>query len=351
MKSAVLHGQMDIRYEDVAMPEISDEEVLVRVKITGICGSDLPRVLGQGAHYYPIILGHEFSGEIAKIGEKVDALSVGERVACAPLVPCHRCPDCQKGNYSQCKNYAFIGSRDPGSWSEYVKVPAINCVQLPEGVTFEQGAFFEPATVALHGLNVMKFHGGTDVAVIGMGTIGLLTLQWAKILGAKRAFVFDIDEEKLRLARGLGADFCLNTFEDDFRKVIQEETNGSGFNMVVETAGVQFTEILSLEVAANKGNVMFIGTPSKAITLKPREFEHINRKELTVRGSWMSYSAPFPGIEWELAGYYFQQGRIKCDTLIDKILPLEQIADAFKELNEVSGKQKGKILLQCNHKK
>jgi L-iditol 2-dehydrogenase len=347
MKSAVLYGQMDIRYEDLDMPEINDEEVLVKVKVTGICGSDLPRVLGKGAHYYPIVLGHEFSGEIVKIGVKVNTLFIGERVACAPLVPCHRCPDCQKGNYSQCKNYTFIGSRDPGSWAEYVKVPAINCVQLPAGVTFEQGAFFEPTTVALHGLNVMKFHGGTDVAVIGMGTIGLLTLQWAKILGARRAFAFDIDEGKLRLARELGADFCLNTGDDDFRDIIQKETDGRGFDMVAETAGVQFTEILSLEIAANQGNVMFIGTPSQEITLTPREFEHMNRKELTVRGSWMSYSAPFPGIEWELAGYYFQSGRIKCDTLIDKSLPLEHITDVFKDLNEAGGKMKGKVLLQC----
>ncbi|MGE5607093.1 MAG: galactitol-1-phosphate 5-dehydrogenase [Bacteroidota bacterium] len=344
MKAAVLYGQQDIRYIDVATPQIDEGEILVRVKMSGICGSDFPRVLGTGAHYYPIVLGHEFSGEVAEIGSEVKSIKVGDQIAGAPLVPCLRCVDCQQGYYSQCKNYSFIGSRIPGSWAEYVKIPEINAVKLPDGVTFEQGAFFEPTTVALHGLFVMGFRGGGDVAVIGAGTIGLLALQCARTLGAKRIFAFDIDHHKLRLASEYGADYCINTRDPDFKKLAMELTSGRGFEMVVESAGVEFTEKLSLEIAGNKGNVMFIGTPSKNIFLTPREFEFINRKELTVRGSWMSYSAPFPGKEWELAGYYFQQGKIQCRELIDRIIPLADIDKAFQDL-AIPGKVTGKILL------
>ncbi|MCL6591546.1 MAG: galactitol-1-phosphate 5-dehydrogenase [Firmicutes bacterium] len=345
MKAAVLYGQQDIRYTDFDTPKINEREILIKVKATGICGSDLPRVLGTGAHYYPIVLGHEFAGEVVETGKEARNVVVGERVAGAPLVPCHRCPDCCQGAYAQCKNYTFIGSRIPGSWAEYVKIPAINAVKLPEGVTYEQGSLFEPATVALHGLFVMDFRGGFDVAIVGVGTIGLLALQCAKLLGAGRIFAFDMDENKLKLAGEYGAGYLFNTGDPDLKRKVQSETGGRGFAMVIETGGVEFTEKLSLEIAGNKGNVMFIGTPSQNITLAPREFEYINRKELTVRGSWMSYSAPFPGREWELAGHYFQQGKIHYRELIDRVIPLAEIGAAFKDL-AVPGRVSGKILLK-----
>lgn len=346
MKAAVLHGQRDIRYEEVDTPRIGPNEVLVKVKATGICGSDIPRVLGKAAHFYPIILGHEFSGEVVAIGEQVNNVQVGDSVSGAPLLPCHQCIDCHRGNYSQCKHYSFVGSRTSGSWAEYVKLPAINAVKLPEGVGFIEGAFLEPITVALHGLFLINFQGGYDVAIVGMGTIGLLTLQCAKALGARHIYVFDIDDEKLAIAKEYGAYSAINTTVDGFKNQVWEATSGRGFDMVIETAGVEFTEKLSLEIAGNKGNVMFIGTPSKAISLEPREFEYINRKELTVRGSWMSYSAPFPGREWELAAYYLKTKQIRVDKLIDRIIPLQDIGSAFDDL-AVPGRVKGKILLEA----
>lgn len=345
MKAAVLYGPKDIRYEEVENPIMGDEEILVKVKATGVCGSDIPRVLGNAARYYPIILGHEFSGEVVEIGKLVEHIKVGDRISGAPLLPCHKCEDCLRGHYSQCRYYSFIGSRTSGAWAEYVKMPAINAVKLPENVNFIQGAFFEPTTVVLHALAVMGFQGGYDVAITGMGTIGLLTLQCARALGAKRIVVFDIDDERLNVAKEYGADICLNTKDEKFMEIVDQVTHGRGFEMVIEAAGVEFTEKLCLEIAANKGNVMFIGTPSKPISLEPREFEHINRKELTVRGSWMSYSAPFPGREWELAGYYFEKGLICTEKLIDRIIPLKEIGKAFEDLT-VPGKVKGKILME-----
>ena len=345
LKAAVLHGQNDLRVEKVDMPKINEGEVLVRVKASGVCGSDMPRVLGTGAHYYPIILGHEFSGEVVEIGKNVTNVQVGDKVAGAPLLPCHKCVDCLRGYYSQCKHYSFIGSRTSGSWAEYVKMPAINAVKLPDEVSYIEGAFLEPITVALHGLFVMDFRGGFDVAIVGMGTIGLLTLQCAKALGAKNIYAFDIEDEKLSIAKEYGAHCCINTGEEGFKEKVWEATNGRGFSQVIETAGVEFTEKLALEIASNKGNVMFIGTPSKPITLQPREFEYLNRKELTVRGSWMSYSAPFPGEEWELAAYYLKTKEIKVDRLIDRRIDMESLAAAFEDL-KVPGKVKGKILME-----
>ena len=345
MKAAVLYAKEDLRYEDFDDPGIHENEVLVRVKATGICGSDIPRVLGDGAHFYPIVLGHEFSGEVVATGKEIKSLKAGDRVAGVPLLPCLKCEDCQRGNYSQCKNYSFIGSRVQGSFAEYVKMPEKNVVKFEKNVSFEQGAFFEPSTVALHGLNCANYHGGEDVAILGGGTIGLFTAMWSKIFGAKRVFVFDIDNDRLSLAKKLGADITVNTLEKDFKNEVNELTKNKGFGFVYETAGVDITMKLAYELAGNKSSICFIGTPTKDLVFTPKLFENMNRKEFKLTGSWMSYSAPFPGKEWELTSHYFSTGELKFDeSLIFKKLPLSKIKEGF-DMYKTPGLVKGKILL------
>lgn len=345
MKAGVLHAKDDIRYEEIPMPTVSKGEVLVKVKATGICGSDLSRVLGDGAHFFPIVLGHEFSGEVSEIGEGVTSVKVGDRVAGVPLVPCLTCEDCQKGNYSLCKHYSFIGSREQGSFAEYVKLLDRNVVKFDDSVSFEQGAFFEPATVALHGLLCADYRAGEDVAILGGGTVGMFTAQWAKIFGAKRVFVFDIDNDRLALAKRLGADETINTLDKDFRQQIDELTNKKGFGFVYETAGVDITMKLAFEIAGNKASICFIGTPTKDLVFTPKLFENMNRKEFKLTGSWMSYSAPFPGKEWTLTAHYFSTGELKFDSsFIFKKVPLNNISDAF-DMFKMSGAVKGKVLI------
>lgn len=345
MKAGVLHAKDDIRYEEIPIPTVSKGEVLVKVKATGICGSDLPRVLGDEAHFFPIVLGHEFSGEVAEVSEGVTSVKVGDRVAGVPLVPCLTCDDCQKGNYSLCKHYSFIGSREQGSFAEYVKMPERNVVKFDDSVSFEQGAFFEPATVALHGLLCADYRGGEDVAILGGGTVGMFTAQWAKIFGAKRVFVFDIDNDRLLLAKRLGADETINTLDKDFRARVDELTNKKGFEFVYETAGVDITMKLAFEIAANKASICFIGTPTKDLVFTPKLFENMNRKEFKLTGSWMSYSAPFPGKEWTLTAHYFSTGELQFDnSFIFKRVPLSNIKDAF-DMFKVPGTVKGKVLI------
>ncbi|MDA3956067.1 galactitol-1-phosphate 5-dehydrogenase [Oceanispirochaeta sp.] len=347
MKAAVLYGDNDIRYEDWEKPEAQAGEVLVKVKESGLCGSDIPRTIHGGAHFYPIVLGHEFSGEIVALGEAVSERKVGDRIACVPLIPDRNDPQSQKGNYSLSKGYKFIGSRIQGGWSEYVTMPWENAVVLPDAVSYTEGAFFEPITVALHALNIMKFEGGKDVAITGMGTIGLLALQCVRAMGARKVTVFDIDESRLELAKELGADLCLNTMNEGFKDEAMGFTNGIGYEVCLETGGVPITEILCLDLAAPKGTVMFIGTPHKPVTLQPHEFENINRKEIIVTGSWMNYSAPFPGWEWEMANYLFSKNLVKTEPLIDRKIPLSQAADALADLLK-PGAVKGKILFDCS---
>jgi Threonine dehydrogenase and related Zn-dependent dehydrogenases len=345
MKAGVVHASEDIRYEDMKKPQVKEGSVLIKIKYTGICGSDIPRVNGDACHFFPNVLGHEFSGVVEEVGPGVNTLKVGDKVAGVPLIPCMQCDDCKKGDYALCKNYSFIGSREFGSFAQYVVVPESNAVKFEEEVSFEQGAFFEPSTVALHGLKRCDYQSGKTVAILGSGTIGLFTMQWAKIFGASKVVVFDIAKERLDLGLRLGATAAINTMEDDFMEQAKQLTDGKGFDYVYETAGNTITMKMALELAANKAQVCFIGTPTKEITFSVEQWENLNRKEMILTGSWMSYSEPFPGEEWKLTAHHFKTGELKFDkSFIYKIMPLSQIAEAF-ELFKTPGAVKGKILI------
>lgn len=345
MKAAVLYGNEDIRYDDYETPQVKPGMVKVRVRATGICGSDVPRVLHGGAHFYPVVLGHEFAGDVVEVGEGVTRVAVGDTVSGAPLVPCMQCDDCQNGNYSLCKQYSFIGSRQQGSFAEYVVMPALCAVPYNSSIPYEQAAMFEPSTVALHGLLCNNFQGGGTVAVLGCGTIGIFTIQWAKIYGAKKIVAFDIDEGRLALAKRMGADETVQTTDENFMENAMLFTKQKGYDYVFEAAGHPATMHIAFEVAANKAHVCFIGTPHVPLTFTPKEWENMNRKEFTLTGSWMSYSAPFPGKEWELTAHYFATGQLKFDpAFLYKKYPLAQADKAFAEFYQPQNVH-GKIML------
>lgn len=330
MKAAVLYANEDIRYADWETPEVRPGTVKVHVRATGICGSDVPRVLHNGAHFYPIVLGHEFSGDVVEVGEGVTGVKEGDTVSGAPLLPCRKCDDCQNGNFSLCKHYSFIGSREQGSFAEYVVMPAENAVKYDSRIPYEQAAMFEPSTVALHGVLCNDYRGGGCVAVLGCGTIGIFTLQWAKIFGAKKAVVFDIDDGRLALAKRMGADAVINTQDPDYQKECMELTGGKGYDFLFEAAGNPATIHIAYEIAANKAHICCIGTPHVGLSFTPGEWENMNRREFKLTGSWMSYSSPFPGREWELTAHYFATGQLKFDPdFIFRKYPMEKAAEAF----------------------
>ena len=223
MKAAVLYGNRDLRYDDWETPVCRPGCVKVHVRATGICGSDVPRVLHNGAHFYPIVLGHEFSGDVVEVGEGVTSIQVGDTISGAPLLPCMKCRDCMQGNYSLCKHYSFIGSREQGSFAEYIVLPEVNAVKYDPSIPYAQAAMFEPSTVALHGVLQGSYTGGGNVAVVGCGTIGIFTAQWTKIFGSKKLVVFDVDDSRLALAKRMGADETVNTTREGWME--QRATN------------------------------------------------------------------------------------------------------------------------------
>lgn len=345
MKAAVVVANEDVQYLEIPDPSVGPDDVKVRVRASGICGSDIPRVLYNGVHFYPIVLGHEFSGDVVEVGANVTRVKVGDRVSGAPLRPCMKCDDCQKGNFSLCKHYSFIGSREQGSDADFVVIPEQNAVVYDPSIPYEQAAMFEPATVAIHGLFCNDFEGGGYTAILGGGTIGLFTMQWARIFGAKKVVVFDISEERLALAKKLGADDVINTTEEGYMEKAKALTGGKGYDYVFETAGQVPTILMAFEAAANKAHVCCIGTPHNELKFTPAMWENMNRKEFKLTGSWMSYSAPFPGKEWDLVAHYFATGQFKFDEgMIYKKVPMKDANEAFRWF-KTPGLVQGKVLL------
>ena len=347
MKAALVYGIDDIRYEDTPDPGIEkDDQVKIRVKACGICRSDVPRVLNGTARYYPIILGHEFSGIVEEVGPNVTKVKPGDHVAGVPLIPCFECDDCKRGDYSLCKNYSFVGSRQQGAYADYCVIPETNVVKIPENTPWNQGALIETSTVALHGFFVCDFEKerAKNVAIIGVGTVGLFAIQWARILGAENIVAIGRDDERLSLAKELGATAVINTGSGDMEAEAKELTGGKLFNYVFDTAGAAQTILQSFKLVGNKGRICMIGTPTDEVSFTWEHWELLNRKEASVTGSWMSYSAPFPGKEWEMTTEALKNGELKYDErLIHKSFDLSNVREAFDCFK--NEKVKGRILL------
>ena len=185
MKAWVLHKANDFQFNEVDTPVLEANEVLVAVKAVGICGSDIPRVYQTGAHRHPLIPGHEFSGEVVAVGEKVDSKWLQKRVGIFPLIPCKKCMPCKKKQYEMCRNYDYLGSRRDGGFAEYVAVPKENLLELPDQVDFEEAAMLEPMAVAVHAIRRMDVQTSDTVVVCGLGTIGMLLLLFLMEKGVK----------------------------------------------------------------------------------------------------------------------------------------------------------------------
>ena len=344
MKAAVLHAKQDLRFEDRPIPQVGKTDVLIRVMASGICGSDVPRVNNGSAHFFPLVLGHEFSGVVEKIGAGVTAVAPGDHVTAAPLLPCMVCKDCAKGDFGLCRNYKIVGIWRDGSFAEYISVPERNVILLDPAIPFEVGALIEPASVALHGIRRIDFRAGQTVAIVGCGTIGLFAIQWAKIFGARQVVAFDLNDNKLALALQLGADAAVNTLSANMQEQVAALTNGRGFFYVYETAGSAETMKLCFDLVENKGHVCIVGTQGKDITFTPAQFELLSKKEFTLTGSRQSYEAPFPGDDWFLTAHFLKTGQLKADErFISHRLPLSAAADAFALYR--SGRVDGKVML------
>lgn len=348
MKAAVLHAPGDLRVEDVPVPEIGPDEVLIEVKAAGICGSDIGRVMVTGTYRFPTIPGHEFAGRVERVGDAVSHLKPGDRVAVAPLMPCRKCQWCEAGKFQLCDDYDFVGSRSDGAFAQYLCAPATNVLKVPDNVSYEVAATIEPAAIILHGIHKLDLKLGDAVAVVGCGALGYFALQFARLSGARPLIAIDVDDDKLELAKSIGADLCLNPTRDDVLARVREATGGRGVAVSLECAGSAPGRDLSIMVAAKQGAVMLYGTAYGDVTVAEKAFAKIVREELQVVGSWNSYSLPFPGKEWfDIIGL-LGDGRLTVEPLITHRATLEEAPSIFKALKDRSFGRYHKILFKPN---
>lgn len=330
MKALTLTEYDKFEYGDAPEPEIAAGEVLIEVKACGICGSDVHGMDGSsGRRIPPIIMGHEAAGEIVKIGEEVSGWSVGDRVTFDSTVYCGECDACKSGQANLCPDRNVLGVscedyRRHGAFAERVAVPQHILYGVPEGLPFEQAAFAEPVSIALHGVNRVPLQKGDSAVVVGAGLIGLLVVQALKAAGAGTVVAVDIDEDRLKLALELGADEIVVSDENALDKIRQAVGNEDGADVALEVVGFGPTIQLAVNCVRKGGSIGCVGNLHAEV---PFPLQAVVTRELSVFGSCASAG------EYGDAVKAVAEGKIRVEPLISAVAELKDGGEWFKRLH------------------
>ncbi len=324
MKACVLEAINKLEYKEVPTPSPAAGEVLVKIKACGICSSDFARVFKTGTYHFPTIPGHEFAGEIVKIGEGVDPGLIGRRAVVFPLLPCNECEQCKQGNYALCSNYNYFGSRCDGGFAEYLATPLWNIRLFDDTVPYQIAALTEPAAVAWHAVAKACIQPGEKVFISGSGTIGILCGIWARNQGAKVSFMVRNEQKSNLLQQTWG-------FE-----TIRTDTDSPALtpkpDVVLECVGTPQSVQTAIETVRTAGRIVLVGNPSGDIDLPKPLYWKILRSELSIQGIWNSV---YP-VEWDEV---LEQIRLLKDSLAPLIthqFPLCTGQSAFEQLRSSS---------------
>ncbi|PSP75158.1 butanediol dehydrogenase [Halobacteriales archaeon QS_3_64_16] len=349
MRAAMYHGREDIRIEEVEEKSVGAEEVRVEIDSGGICGSDLHEyaagpifvpdeephpVSGETA---PIGMGHEFSGVLVEIGDGVEGLAEGDRVAINPLLYCGECRQCIEGNYHVCDSVGFVGlAGGGGGFAESVVVAAEKAVLLAEGVSLEAGALVEPLAVGLHAVRRSDLRAGDTVAVFGGGPIGLSVVQCARAAGAGRIVVSEPRDARRARAADCGADRLVDPTAEDAIETVGSATDG-GADRAFEVAGIEATFNAALRSTRPTGTTTVVSIWEDAATIRPND---VVLGERTVTGTLAYLAGPRSGEEYGMVIDMLAAGRLDPDPLITDRIALEDIVDrGFERLLDASSEQ------------
>jgi len=329
MKAAVFEEVGVIKVKEVPVPEIGDNEVLIKVKNTGICGTDWSIYNGwYSADKLPMIPGHEFSGVIAKIGAGVKGLKEGDRVTADINMSCGNCFYCIRGDQLLCDNFTQLGIHTDGTFAEYVKAPAVNVHILPDNLSFEVGAFIEPVSCVIHAAKALNARQGSSFAVIGDG-LGVLHARMAVLRALAPVIIFGNNPKRLRIAKEMGADFAFHIDEiDDPVEEVMKLTEGRGADYVIEAVGKTATYEQAFAMLRRGGTLSSFGITEEQDTMSIRPFEFVlGEKKIT--GSCAGI-----GSDWPEAITLLSNGRINPLPLFSMKVPLEDLEWALHELRK-----------------
>ena len=330
MKALVLNEYKRLDLQDVPEPRIEPDEVLIRVRSCGICGSDVHGFDGSsGRRIPPLIMGHEASGEIAETGAAVNAFKPGDRVTFDSMICCRDCAFCRAGRPNLCESRRVLGVscedyRRHGAFAEYVAVPQHIVFPMPDGVAFDEAAMVEPVSVAVHAVGRAQPALGDTALVVGAGMIGLLTIQALRSAGCGSIVAVDLATDRLELAKRLGADHTIQSGGDtDVPALIREMTNGVGADVVLEAVGADATVSMSLQSVRKGGKVILIGNVTPTVSFP---LQDVVTREVDVLGSCAS-SNDYPAC-LEL----MQRGSIQVRPVLSASVPLERGPEMFDRL-------------------
>jgi len=343
MKALVMHEYKKLTYEEVATPVPKAGEVLVRLKACSVCGSDVHGFDGStGRRRPPVIMGHEASGIIAGVGEGVTDYKVGDRVTFDSTVYCGKCPMCREGKVNLCSDRQVLGVscedyNRAGCFAEYVCVPAYILYRLPDNVTYVQASMIEPLSVAYHAATRTAITPEDTVMVVGVGTIGLLTLQVVRSFGAKQIIAVDIDDKRLELAKKNGATACVNSKSPDALEQILA-LSGGGVTVAMDATGIEATVNLCVKSVVLDGRVVLIGNLAPAINFP---LQYVVTHQISLFGSCAS-AGEYPQCLDLIAA-----GKVEVDSMISKLVPL---AEGDKWMNKIYNREDGlaKIVFLCD---
>lgn len=293
MIALIYKGKRKFNVEDVAVPQISENEFLLKVRAASVCGTDLK--IKEFGHFKnpddkPIILGHEFSGEIAELGKNVRNLSKGMRISIAPNIGCGYCRECISGLTNLCENYEAFGINIDGAFAEFVRVPSRyisqgNIFILPDNITFEEGALIEPLAAAFNGIESAGINLSDIVLIIGAGPMGILNLMLAKLRGAQKVIVSEIIPERIKIAKKLGADFIINPKKENLKSVLMELTYNRGPDVIITAVSSGKAQEESLDIIARCGRIVFFGGLPRGKDIINFKSNVVHYKQVTVTGT------------------------------------------------------------------
>lgn len=340
MHVELLTGIEQFESEDRERPEPASDEVLVRMRNVGICGSDVHYWehgrIGDFVVEDDIILGHESAGEIVAVGDRVTDLAVGESVTIEPNVPCRRCESCKQGNYHLCDDIEFMATPPhDGAFTEYVAWPADFVYELPESVSVREGALCEPISVCLNACRRGGVGVGDTVLVTGGGPIGQISMQVANAFGAEEVILTDIVPEKLDRAEEYGAAHTVNVAERDLEPEIESYTDGTGVDCVIEASGAEPAISSTLDVVRRGGTVVLLGMPIDGEI--PLDTLEIISNEIDVHGSFRFRNTYTDAIS------LLERGRIDVEGIIDFSESLGDVGEAFEAVRSDQTVIKGMI--------
>jgi len=325
MKAAVYYSLDDIRVEEMPKPKIGPDEILVEMKACGICGSDLMEWYLKNRA--PLVLGHEPSGVIVEVGDKVENFKVGERVFAHHHVACLTCHYCLRGDYTMCENFRQTRIH-PGGFAEYFRVPApnlqVDTLKIPDNVSFEEATLIEPVACCVRALTKCKVQPGNTGVIIGAGPSGIIHAMLSRSLGASQIIVSDLVKYRLEAARRFGADLAVNPLSESLVEKVREVTDGMGADMVIVTVPNVKALLEGMDVC-RKGGTLCIFAPTP-----PSEYMRISPHRLFFSEIKVIPSYSTSHTETRTALKLISSGRIKAKELITHRFPLSRIGDAFK---------------------